>query len=68
MEINELSWVMQNRHLLTEEETEKVASYNLFEQFEAGEIHQNGAALIEVFALIQELFDRYNTEPKTPIQ
>lgn len=59
MKIKELRWLMQNRELLSEEDAKRLKSYNLFEQYDAGEIHQDGVAVLEVLAVVQELYDQY---------
>lgn len=62
MKIKELTWLMDNRELLTEEETRQLAAYDLFNQYDAGEVQQNGVAMIEMLNLVQNIYGKYQAD------
>lgn len=59
MKIHELDLVMQNKHLLDEEDTSALESFNLFEQYKNGELELSVVAMLEMLSLLKYLCDKH---------
>ena len=60
MKIIELDWLMKNRSLLDNEDYLQLQSYDLFNQYDSGELSQNGMKMIEVMGLVIDLYNKYH--------
>lgn len=60
MKIIELEWIMKNRDLLNEEDYKILQSYDLFNQYDNGELHQSALKMLETFGVIIGLYEKYS--------
>lgn len=55
----ELDWIMKNRDLLDKDDYRQLQSYDLFNQYDKGELHGNGIRLVEALGLVIGLYEKY---------
>jgi len=60
MKIKELIWLMANRDKLEEEDYQKLQTYDLFSQYDQGELHHNGEDFLALIKLVIQLHEKYN--------
>lgn len=56
MKIIELDWVMKNRNILDEDDYKHLQSYDLFNRYDNGELHQNALEMLQAFGLTLGLY------------
>lgn len=59
MRIPELKWLVDNKEKLNKEDYEALNSFDLFNQYENGEIDQNAVKMLELLSLAQYLYKKY---------
>ena len=60
MKIVELDWIMKNRDLLDKDDHKQLQSYDLFNQYDNGELHQNALKMVEALGLVIGLYEKYS--------
>ena len=61
MKITELEWLMDNRDIIDNPDYTLLQSYDVFNQYDKGELHQNLPVMLEVFGLVIELYEKYTS-------
>jgi hypothetical protein len=59
LKIIELEWIMKNRVLLDKDDYKQLQSYDLFNQYDNGELHQTFSKMVEVLGLVIDLHKKY---------
>lgn len=60
MKIIELDWLMENRNLLVDEDKAALERYDLFHQYDDGELCQTRTDMLDVLRLIMKMYRQYN--------
>jgi hypothetical protein len=59
MKIIELDWIMKNRNLLEEDDYKILQAYDLFNQYDKGELRQNALKMLEAFGTVIGMYEKY---------
>lgn len=58
----ELEWIMTNRHLLSDDDYTKLWGYNLFEQYENGDLYDAFECVNYVLGHIYRIYNELNSK------
>lgn len=62
MKIKELEWIISNKEKLSDEDTEVLENYNLFDQYKTGELDLPLSQMMELMSLIIYIKSKYEGE------
>jgi hypothetical protein len=62
MRIKELEWIIKNWDKLSDFEQKWLGQYNLRAQYDSGELNYSYNEMMELFKLIDNIYNRYNRE------